>query len=120
MEGEINKRRRTFSAALKKEKVKQIENKQITVLQICRLYDVSSTSVYNWIKLYGSCKQKGERMVIEKESEGNKTSLLLKKVAELERLVGQKQIEVEYLKKIVEFGSELTKTDIQKKYKSRC
>jgi len=89
-------------------------------LQICRLYDVSDTSVYNWIKLYGSYQQKGERMVIEKESEANKTVLLQKKVAELERFLGQKQIEVEYLKKMVEFGSELTKTDIQKKYKSRC
>ncbi len=120
MEGEINKRRRTFSVAFKQEKVKQIESKQIKVLQICKLYDVSDTSVYNWIKLYGSCQQKGERIVIEKESEANKTGLLLKQVAELERMLGQKQIEVEYLKKIVEFGSDLTKTDIQKKYKSRC
>jgi len=58
--------------------------------------------------------------VIEKESEAKKTESLLKKVSELEQLLGQKQVEVEYLKKIVEFGSELTKTDIQKKYKSRC
>ncbi len=120
MEGEINKRKRTFSTAFKQEKVKQIESKQVTVLQISRLYDVSDTSVYNWIKLYGSCKQKGERIVIEKESEAKKTENLLKKVSELEQLLGQKQVEVEYLKKIVEFGSELTKTDIQKKYKSRC
>ena len=120
MEGKINKRKRTFSVAFKQEKVKQIESKQITVLQLCRLYEVSRGAIYKWVKLYGSCKQKGERIVVEKESEGHKTALLLKKIAELEQLFGQKQVEVEYLKKIVEFGSELTKTDIQKKYKSRC
>lgn len=32
MEGKINKRKRTFSAEFKQEKVKQIESKQITVL----------------------------------------------------------------------------------------
>lgn len=120
MEEEINKSSRTFSVAFKQEKVKQIENKQIKVGQICKLYKVSKTAVYKWIRLYGSLKQKGERIVVEKESEGKKTEELLKKVAELERLLGQKQIEVEYLKKVVEFGSELTKTDIKKKFKSQC
>ena len=44
----------------------------------------------------------------------------LKKVAELERLLGQKQVEVEYLKKVIEFGSEVTKTDIKKKFNTQC
>lgn len=120
MEEELNKRRRTFSVAFKQEKVKQIESKQIKVAQICKLYGVSDAAVYKWIEHYGSLKQKGERMVVEKESEGNKTMELLKKIAELERLLGQKQVEVEYLKKVVEFGSDLTKTDIKKKFKSQC
>lgn len=116
---EFKKRRRTFSVAFKEEKVKQIESKLITVRQISKLYNVSDRAVYNWIMLYGSYKQKGERIVVEKESEGKKTAELLKKVAELEQLLGQKQVEVEYLKKVLEFGSELTKTDIKKKYKSQ-
>ena len=119
MEEEIRRRRRTFSIAFKEEKVKQIERKQVTVRQICKLYNVSDTSVYNWISLYGSYKQKGERIVVEKESEGKKTEELLKKVAELEQLLGQKQVEVEYLKKVLEFSSELTKIDLKKKYKSQ-
>jgi transposase len=120
MEEELNKRRRTFSIAFKQEKVKQIEYKQIKVAQICKLYSVSDAAVYKWIELYGSLKQKGERVIVEKESEANKTIETLKKVAELERLLGQKQVEVEYLKKVIEFGSELTKTDIKKKFKSQC
>ena len=60
-----------------------------------------------------------EKVVVQKESEQAKTILLLKKVAELEQLVGQKQVEVEYLKKVIEFGSEITETDIKKKFESR-
>lgn len=110
---------RTFSAAFKQEKVEDIERKQITVTQLCRNYKVSTTAVYKWINLYGSLQQKGERIVIEKESEAQKTGRLLKKVAELEQLLGQKQVEVEYLKKVIEFGSEETKVDIKKKFESR-
>jgi transposase-like protein len=120
MEEEFNKRRRTFSIAFKQEKVRQIEQRQVTVLQLCKLYHVSNSAIYKWIELYGSLKQKGERVVVEKESESAKTAELLKKIAELERLFGQKQVEVEYLKKVIEFGSELTKTDIKKKFKSQC
>jgi transposase len=120
MEEEIIKRRRTFSIAFKQEKVKQIEDKKIKVSQICKLYGVTNPAVYKWIELYGSLKQKGERVVLEKESEATKTLELLKKVAELERLLGQKQVEVEYLKKVIEFGSEVTKTDIKKKFNTQC
>lgn len=120
MEGIFKKEHRTFSVAFKQEKVKEIEQKQITVAQISRLYSVSRSAVHKWIRLYGSFKHKGERIVVEKESEAHKTIGLLKKVADLERLLGQKQVEVEYLKKVLEFGSELTKTDIKKKFKSQC
>jgi transposase len=119
MEEGFDKKRRTFSLAFKQEKVEQIEQKQITVWQLSQLYGVTRSAIYKWVRLYGSLKQKGERVVVEKESEGKKTAELLKKVAELEQLLGQKQVEVEYLKKVLEFGSELTKTDIKKKYKSQ-
>lgn len=119
MEGLKKNQIRTFSAAFKQEKVKELECKQITVAQVCRLYKVSRSAVYNWLNQYGDLHQKGERMVVEKESEAQKTEMLLKKVAGLERLLGQKQVEVEYLKKVIEIGSEEVKVDIKKKFGSR-
>ena len=107
---------RTFSVAFKQEKVKEIEDNQVSVSQISRIYKVSRSAVYTWIRLYGSMKIKGERIVIEKESESVKTEKLLKKVAELEQLLGQKQVEVEYLKKVVEFGGEAVNMDLKKKF----
>ena len=57
---------RHFSEAFKKEKVKMIEEKQVTVLQLSRLYNVSQRAIYNWIKKYSLTYQKSERIVIEK------------------------------------------------------
>ncbi len=114
-----SKRIRTFSVPFKQEKVKDIESKQITVSQLSRLYGVSRSAIYKWIKLYGSLEHKNERIVVEKESESYKTEQLLKKVAELEQLVGRKQVEIEYLNKVIEVSSELTGMDLKKKYKSK-
>jgi transposase len=118
MESKI-KRIRSFSTEFKKEKVKQIDEGKITVNQISRIYEVSATAVYKWIRKYSKYAGKNEKVVVEKLSEGAKNIELLKKIAELEQLVGQKQVELEYLKKVIEFGSELTDTDIKKKFESR-
>ncbi len=84
--------------------------------EISQEYDVSRTGIYKWIKKYSLLYQKAERVVVEKESEEAKRKLLLSKVADLERLLGQKQMEIEYLKKVVDLGSELTGVDIKKKF----
>jgi len=110
---------RQFSTEFKREKVKQIDEGKITVLQLSRIYEVSVTAVYKWVRKYSGYAGQNERVVVQKESEQAKTIWLLKKVAELEQLVGQKQVEVEYLKKVIEFGSEITETDIKKKFESR-
>lgn len=110
---------RQFSTDFKKEKVKQIDDGKITVLQLSRIYEVSSTAIYKWIRKYSRYAGQNERVVVQKESEQAKTFWLLKKVSELEQLVGQKQVEVEYLKKVIDFGSEITETDIKKKFESR-
>ena len=59
---------------------------------------------------------KREKIVIEKESESYKTYQLQKKVAELERLLGQKEIEISYLNKVIETGNELLGEDLKKKH----
>lgn len=107
---------RQFSEAFRREKVKEIEKKQITVGQLSRIYAVSRQAIYYWINQYSSMKTKRERVVIEKESEGYKTMQLLKKVSELERIIGQKEVELAYLDRVIKIGSELIGEDLKKKY----
>lgn len=109
---------RHFSEAFKLEKVKMLENRQVTVKQLSKIYEVSETAIYKWIRKYSTKIEKLERVVLEKESEGTKILELMKQVANLEQIVGRKQMEIEYLYKVIELGSEELGIDIKKKFAS--
>jgi len=109
---------RHFSEVFKREKVRMIEEKQMTVLQLSKIYEVSETAIYKWIRKYSTRISRGEKYVVEKESEGAKTLELMKRISELERKVGQKQLEIDYLEKVIELGSDEIGIDIKKKYAS--
>ncbi len=108
---------RHFSSEFKKEKVRMLETGQITVRQLSTIYEVSESAIYLWKKKYSSNLPQGERLVVEKESEGSKLILILKRQAELERQIGKQQMEIIYLKEVISKGSELIGEDIEKKFK---
>lgn len=107
---------RIFSEALKKRIVSEIESKKISIAEVVIQYEVSRQSVYRWIYSYSADHQRQTRKVIEMESEENKTKYYKSKVAELERIVGQKQIELDFLNKLIELASEELKVDIKKNF----
>ena len=110
------KARRIFSKEFKLDIVKQIESGKIRILDVSRNYDVNLTSVYNWVNQYSRNLKKGEAIVVQKESEELRNLELRKRIAELERIVGQKQMEVDFLNKVIELGSQEVKLDIKKKF----
>ena len=105
---------RHFSEDFKKSKVKELEQKQITVAKIASLYGVNRNAVYKWIHKYSVYYQKATRLVVELESESEKTERLQKKVAELERIIGQKQLEIDFLNKLIEISSGELGVDLKK------
>ena len=107
---------RYFSEDFKIQKVKEIEQNLISVSALSRLYEVSDTAIYNWIYKYSVHLKKGVTQVIEMESESRKAKKLQERLAELERVIGQKQLQIDYLEKIIEFSSEELGNDIKKKY----
>lgn len=109
---------RRFSEAFKIEKVKMLEDHQVTVKQLSRIYEVSEPAIYKWIRKYSNKISKSERIVVEKESEGAKTIALLQRLSTLERVIGQKQLHIDYLEKVIELGSEEAGIDIKKKFAS--
>lgn len=106
---------RHFSEEFRKTKVKEITTGRLKVQDLCRLYGLSRTTVYKWIYLY-SQTEKGVRTVVQMESESTKTKILQQRVAELERIIGQKQLEIDYLKACFEVASEELGYDIKKKH----
>lgn len=56
-------------------------------------------------------------MIVQQDSEEAKTQELLKKVAELERILGQKQMEIDYQSKLIEIASKELDIDLKKSFK---
>ena len=108
--------RRVFSEEFKRQKVKEIEENQIRVSEICRIYEVSDVAVYKWIYKYSTHLKKGIKQVVEFESESERSKKLQARIAELERIVGQKQMEIDFLEKVIEIGSDELDVDIKKKF----
>ena len=105
---------RNFSESFKRKKVQEIESRQVKISEFCRHYQVTRTSVYHWIKKFGNMKSKGERLVVETDSDSKKLIELQKRVAELERMVGQKQIQIDFLSKMIDIAEETYNVDIKK------
>ena len=110
------RQRRIFSETFKREKVKELISCKYSISSFCKLWEVSSISVYRWIRKYSPEHKKGTVMVIQKDSESSKTAELLIRVAELERRLGQKQMELDYFEKLIELASKEYEVDIKKNF----
>lgn len=89
-----------------------------TVLIVSREYEVSHTAVYKWLNKYSVLRAKQVRQIIEPMSDSHKIQELRKKIQELERLVGQKQIQLEFKDKMIELAEKKYQIDIKKKFGS--
>jgi transposase len=106
---------RIFSEALKKKAVRDIESGKCSVVMVCREYSVSNQAVYGWLNKYSRHLQSSKRMVVEMESEGYKSKELEQRIKELEAALGRKQLEVDYLNKLIEISSNEMGVDLKKK-----
>ena len=113
------RQRRRFSECFKRKKVQEIESGQVKISEICRVYQIRSNNVYKWIQKYGNMQKKNERLIVETESDTLKVIELQRRVAELERIIGQKQIEIDFKDKMIELAEEVYHVEIKKKFCTR-
>ena len=113
------RRMRRFSESFKREKVKEIEIGYSTPTEISRQYQVTTANVHRWIRKFGTMGNKKEKLVVESESDTRQLLELKKKVAELERIIGQKQILIDFKDKMIELAEEEYGVDIKKKYSTQ-
>jgi transposase-like protein len=107
--------RRTFSEEFRRKKVWEIENKLTTVSQVSREYQISRTGVYYWLKKYSNHYEPSLKVVLQMESEEEKTKKLQSRIEELERALGRKQMELDYLNKLIEIEGNRLGEDLKKK-----
>ncbi len=114
--GGSNRALRYFSESFKQEKVREIERNLVTVGQLSKEYEVTTAAVYKWLYKYSAFRKKQIRQIIEPMSDAHKIEELRSKIKELERLVGQKQIQLEFKEKMIELAEEMYRIDIKKKF----
>jgi transposase-like protein len=107
---------RYFSEDFKRKKVSELERNLITISEICREYQVSDTAVYNWIYKYSAMRKKGLKQVVEAKSDSGKIQALREQVKELERIIGEKQVKLEFQEKMIELAERMYRVDIKKKF----
>lgn len=113
------RRRRHFSDSLKIQKVRELETGKTKVSELCKQYEVTATNVYRWLNKFGTMKDKKERLIVETESDTKQLLALKKTVAELERIIGQKQILIDFKDKMIEIAEETYGVDIKKKFSTQ-
>ena len=110
------RRRRHFSDSFKIQKVRELETGRTKVSELCFQYEVAYNTVYRWLNKFGSMKNKKERLIIESDSDTRQLLELKKKVAELERIIGQKQVMLDFKDKMIELAEETYGVNNKKKF----
>jgi len=108
--------RRIFSEELKKKVVKELVSKGTTIRSVTAEHQVSANSVYRWLYKYSVHHGQKCTLVVQMKSEELKSRELQHRIAELERIVGQKQLEIDFLNKLLEIGSGELGIDLKKSF----
>lgn len=109
--------RRVFDLSLKIKLVKQIEKGELRVMDVSRIYRVNRSAVYKWLKKYSELYGNNNQVIVESKSLSKKNKEQSDRIIELERALGQKQMRIDYLEKLVETASDRIGEDIEKKIK---
>lgn len=110
------RKNRHYSEDFKREIVSVFESGKFSVPQLEKLYGIHNVTIYNWIYKFSTFNEKGFRVIEMKESSIDKLKQLEQKVKELEQIVGQKQIKIDYLEKMIDIAKDDLNIDIKKNY----
>ena len=110
------RKKRGYSESFKKQLVADFESGQYSVLELERLHGIGNRTLYNWIYKFSTFNEKGYRIVEMNDSSSKKVRELERKIKELEQAVGQKQIMIDYLEKMMEIAKTEYNIDIKKNY----
>jgi transposase len=113
-QGKLLLKHRRYSKTFKKSIVQDFESGRFSVQQLSNLHGMSIQSIYNWIYKYSHVNQRGTRIMEYSDSSEEKLRQLERKIADLERRLGQKQIELELFQKLIEIASEELQIDLKK------
>ena len=107
-------RKRKFSEDFKLKIVKEYESGEFSVVEMAKIYDISFQTIYNWIYKYSKYNKQSIQVVEMKDSQAHKMKQMEARIKELEQTVGKKQMNIDYLEKMIELAEENYEIDIKK------
>ena len=112
--GKRIKRLRRFSEDFKLKLVKEYEQGIFSVPEMEKFYDINNVTIYNWIYKYSKYNKKSIQIVEMKDSKIEKMKQMEARIKELEQAVGQKQMNIDFLEKMIEIAKDEYDIDIKK------
>lgn len=112
--GKRVKSRKIYSEDFKLKIVKFYETGEHSVCELEKIYDISNPTIYKWIYKYSKYNKKSVKVVEFKNSEMSKINEMQARIAELEQALGQKQMNIDYLEKMIELAKQEYDIDIKK------
>lgn len=109
------RKQRVFSESYKRELVRLFEQGRYSVVQLEKLYGVRNAVIYRWIYQYSRFNESGSRIVEMKQSSTSKIRELEQRIRELEKIVGQKQIKIDFLEELIQVAQDELDVEIKKK-----
>ena len=107
-------RRREFSEQIKRKVVKEFRAGRYTVKELASLYSCAQKSIYRWIYKYSPADVPSITVVEMSKSTDHKVKELQDQIGQLERALGQKQIQIDFYEKMLELAKEEYDIDIKK------
>ena len=108
------RKKRIYSEEFKRKIVEDFESGQFSVPQLEKLHTIGNPLIYRWIYKFSTFNEQGSRIIEMKESSSGKMKSLEQRVKELERMIGQKQIKIDYLEKMIDIAKDELNIDIKK------
>ena len=110
---------REFSDQIRRKAVTDFRSGKFTAQELADLYHCSSQTIYNWIYKYSPGDFPQVNVVEMSESTDQKVKDLHDKIARLERALGQKQIKVDFLEKMIDLAEDEYDLDVKKSSSSK-
>ena len=107
---------RIFTEDFKKSCVNDYETGQFSVLELSRLYKIHTVLIYRWIYKYSAYNKRRIKVVEMADSSKEKLKELQKRISDLERIVGQKQLNIDFLEKMIELAKDQYGIDFKKNF----
>jgi transposase len=108
------RKRKTYSEQIKRKAVADFRSGRHTALELADLYHCHHQTIYNWIYKYSPADSPRINVIEMSQSADQTIKSLQDKIANLERALGQKQIQIDFYQKMLELAESEYDLDLKK------